>query len=241
MTASLLEPGRLTASAAYPAPVRDARNRGGLRHQRGIGRIRVDFPKTGRQDRSTVSSEPDANVTALLRAWREGDVAAGERLIPLVYQQLRRRASAYLRRERGDHTLQATALVHEAYLRMVDQRDAEWENRAQFFGVASQMMRRILVDHARRRKMEKRSGQWMRVSLHDHAAPDPGFDVLLLDSLLDRLSAFDPRKSRVVELRYFGGLTLQETAHVLDVSPATIDREWRAARAWLRAELTRGS
>jgi RNA polymerase sigma factor (TIGR02999 family) len=177
----------------------------------------------------------------LLLAWTTGDREALEDLVPVVYGELRRIAARYFNHERPDHTLQATALVHEAYLRMVDQRDAEWENRAQFFGVASQMMRRILVDHARRRKMEKRSGQWMRVSLHDHAAPDPGFDVLLLDSLLDRLSAFDPRKSRVVELRYFGGLTLQETAHVLDVSPATIDREWRAARAWLRAELTRGS
>jgi RNA polymerase sigma factor (TIGR02999 family) len=134
-------------------------------------------------------------------------------------------------------------LVHEAYLRLVDQRHVDWQNRAQFYGVASQMMRRVLVDHARRRKMDKRSGRWLRVSLTDlgAAAPDPGFDVLMLDTLLDRLAAFDLRKSRVVELRYFGGLSLEETAHVLDVSQTTIDREWRAARAWLHAQLTHGS
>ena len=185
---------------------------------------------------------PDG-VTELLRAWGRGDRDAGERLVPLVYQQLRRRAAAYLRQERPNHTLQATALVHEAYLRLVDQRQVAWQNRAQFYGVASQMMRRILVDHARRRKTDKRSGRWMRVSLTHAgaAAPDLGFDVLMLDTLLDRLAAFDERKSRVVELRYFGGLSLEETAHVLEVSQATIDREWRAARAWLHAELTRGS
>jgi RNA polymerase sigma factor (TIGR02999 family) len=182
------------------------------------------------------------DVTALLRAWGAGDRAAGDRLVPLVYQQLRRRAVAYLRQERANHTLQATALVNEAYLRLIDQRQVGWQNRAQFFGVAAQMMRRILVDHARRRNMHKRSGQWMRVSLDGRAAaPDPGFDVLMLDTLLDRLGAFDARKSRVVELRYFGGLSLEETAHVLEISPATVDREWRAARAWLHSQLTRES
>ena len=191
----------------------------------------------------TVQGESGIDVTALLRAWGAGDPAAGERLVPLVYQDLRRRAAAYLRQERPNHTLQATALVHEAYLRLVDQRGVVWQNRAQFFGVASQMMRRILVDHARRRKMDKRSGRWMRVSLSDQrvTSPDPGFDVLMLDTLLDRLAAFDARKSRVVELRYFGGLSLEETARVLDVSPATVDREWRAARAWLHTQLTHGS
>jgi RNA polymerase sigma factor (TIGR02999 family) len=183
------------------------------------------------------------NVTELLRAWSRGDRDAGDRLVPLVYRDLRRRAAAYLRQERPNHTLQATAVVHEAYLRLIDQRQVAWQNRAQFYGVASQMMRRILVDHARRRKMDKRSGRWMRLSLSavGAAAADPGFDVVLLDSLLDRLAAFDPRKSRVVELRYFGGLTLPETAHVLEISQTTVDREWRAARAWLQAELTRGS
>jgi RNA polymerase sigma-70 factor (ECF subfamily) len=190
-----------------------------------------------------LNNESSLDVTGLLRAWGQGDRAAGDRLVPLVYKQLRRRAAAYLRQERPNHTLQATAVVHEAYLRLAGQKRASWQNRAQFYGVASQMMRRILVDHARRRKMDKRSGRWVRVSLTDlgAAAPDPGFDVLMLDSLLDRLATFDARKSRVVELRYFGGLSLEETARFLDVSPATIDREWRAARAWLHAQLAHGS
>jgi RNA polymerase sigma factor (TIGR02999 family) len=183
------------------------------------------------------------DVTALLRAWGAGDPEAANRLVPVIYQHLRRRAAAYLRQERPNHTLQPTALVHEAYLRLVDQRPQTWQNRAQFFGIASQMMRRILVDHARRRKMAKRSGQWLRVSLGDRAAvsPEADFDVLALDLLLDKLAAFDARKSRVVELRYFGGLSLPEVAQTLGVAPATVDRDWRAARAWLHAELTRGS
>ncbi len=142
-------------------------------------------------------------VTALLRAWADGQPGAADRLVPVIYQQLRRRAAAYLRAERRDHTLQPTALVNEAYLRLVDQRHVDWQNRAQFFGLASQMMRRILVDHARRRNMHKRSGQWLRVSLADDAQPGPAadFDVLALDELLLRLATFDARKSRVVELR----------------------------------------
>ena len=185
-------------------------------------------------------SGPQPDVTALLRAGASQD--AGERLVPFIYQQLRRRAAAYLRQERPNHTLQATALVHEAYIRLAAQHQDGWQNRAQFFGVASQMMRRILVDHARRKKMDKRSGGWMRVSLHDAAGPpDPGFDVLLLDTLLDRLAVFDARKSRVVELRYFGGLTLEETAAAMAISHATVEREWRAARAWLHTQLTDGS
>lgn len=205
----------------------------------------VDFVsrRIGGSDATPVEPLSQDNVTELLRAWSRGDRDAGDRLVPLVYRDLRRRAAAYLRQERPNHTLQATAVVHEAYLRLIDQRQVAWQNRAQFYGVASQMMRRILVDHARRRKMDKRSGRWMRLSLSavGAAAADPGFDVVLLDSLLDRLAAFDPRKSRVVELRYFGGLTLPETAHVLEISQTTVDREWRAARAWLQAELTRGS
>ena len=160
--------------------------------------------------------------------------------MPVIYQQLRRRAAAHLRGERRNHTLQATALVNEAYLRLVDQQHVVWQNRAQFFGLASQMMRRILVDHARRRNMHKRSGQWLRVSLSDRALPGPtaDFDVLALDELLVRLAAFDARKSRVVELRYFGGLSLEETAGVLDIAPRTVEREWRAARAWLHSQVT---
>jgi len=180
-------------------------------------------------------------VTALLRAWAAGQPGAADRLVPVIYQQLRRRAAAYLRGERRNHTLQPTALVHEAYLRLADQDEVIWDNREQFYGLASQMMRRILVDHARRRNMHKRSGQWLRVSLSDRALPGPAadFDVLALDELLVRLAAFDARKSRVIELRYFGGLSLEETAGVLDIAPRTVEREWRVARAWLHSQLTR--
>jgi RNA polymerase sigma factor (TIGR02999 family) len=179
-------------------------------------------------------------VTALLRAWAAGQPGAADRVVPIIYQHLRRRAAAYLRGERRNHTLQPTALVHEAYLRLADQQPITWQNRDQFFGLASQMMRRILVDHARRRNMYKRSGQWLRVSLADHGLPGPmvDFDVLALDELLLKLAAFDARKSRIVELRYFAGLSLDETASVLDIAPRTVEREWRVARAWLHSQLT---
>jgi RNA polymerase sigma factor (TIGR02999 family) len=155
--------------------------------------------------------------------------------MPLVYDELRRRAAAYLRRERRDHTLQPTALVHEAYLRLIDQRRVVWQNRAQFFGVASSMMRRILVDRARARRMAKRSGRWARVTLDEARAGTPPVDVevLDLDAALTRLAAFDPRKSQIAELRFFGGLSLEETSHVLRLSVATVERDWQAARAWL--------
>ena len=158
--------------------------------------------------------------------------------MPVVYDELHRRAAAYLRRERRDHTLQPTALVNEAYLRLVDQR-AAWQNRAQFLGVAAQMMRRILVDHARRGKMAKRSGGWVRVTLDDRAAamPTPDVELLDLDAALTRLATFDPRKSQIAELRFFGGLSLDEAAHLLGLSIATVEREWQAARAWLYAAL----
>jgi RNA polymerase sigma factor (TIGR02999 family) len=181
----------------------------------------------------------DHDVTALLRAWSDGDLEARDRLIPLVYAELRRRAAAYLRRERQGHTLQPTALVHEAYLRLVDQNRAEWRNRAQFLAVASQMMRRILVDRARARQMAKRSGRWARVTIDDalaaQAAPD--VDVMDLDNALSRLAAFDLRKSQIAEMRFFGGLSLQETGHALGLSVSTVEREWQAARAWLFKEL----
>ena len=183
-----------------------------------------------------------ADVTALLQAWGGGDPAAAEQVIPLLYSELRRCAAAYLRRERRGHTLQPTALINEAYLRLVDQRVA-WKNRGHFLAVAAQMMRRLLVDHARRRNMGKRSGQWLRITMHDDAAivDAGGLDVLALDAALLRLASFDARKSRLVELRYFAGLSVDETAEAMDVSAATIDREWRAARAWLQSELTHGS
>jgi RNA polymerase sigma factor (TIGR02999 family) len=180
------------------------------------------------------------DITELLQAWRAGDDGARERLMPLVYDELRRRASACLRRERDGHTLQPTALVHETYLRLADQNRAVWQNRGHFFGVATQMMRRVLVDYARRRNSKKRSGRWTRVTLGEGAAVGQpmSVDILDLDAALTELAAFDEGKSRIVELRFFGGLSLEETAHVLDVSPSTIEREWQTARAWLYRSLS---
>jgi RNA polymerase sigma factor (TIGR02999 family) len=180
-----------------------------------------------------------SDLTGLLRAWSAGDERARDQLMPLVYQELRRRAAAHLRRERRNHTLQPTALVNEVYLKLVDQNRAAWINRAQFFGVASQMMRRVLVDHARAGRMAKRSGQWARVTMADDVAglAPPDVDILDLDVALTRLSAFDPRKSRIAELRFFGGLSLAETGDVLGISVATVEREWQTARAWLYAAL----
>src|SRR4051794_30836957 len=155
----------------------------------------------------------DADVTGLLKAWSGGDVAARDQLVDVLYQELRRRAAPRLRAERAGHILQPTALVHEAYLRLIDQKRVVWQNRAQFLGVASEMMRRILVDHARARKMAKRSGKWVKVTITDALAsrPGPDIDVLNLDEALRRLGELDPRKSRIAELRFFGGLSLQET------------------------------
>jgi RNA polymerase sigma factor (TIGR02999 family) len=180
-------------------------------------------------------------VSGLLQAWSEGDHEARDRLVPIVYDELRRRAAALLRRERSTHTLQPTALVHEAYLRLVRQDRTAWQNRAQFFAVASQLMRRILVDRARARKMAKRSGQWSRVTLvEDAARTSPReVDVLDLDAALHELSTFDRRKARVAELRFFGGLSLEEIGIALDISMATTTRDWQAARAWLFRRLSR--
>src|SRR5262245_64515457 len=181
---------------------------------------------------ATGSTNAGADVSALLQAWSQGHVEARDRLMEVVYQELRRRAAAYLRRERAGHTLQPTALVHESYLRLVDQHAAAWQNRAQFFGVASQIMRRILVDRARARKTAKRSGQWARVTLDESLAEQQprDVDVLDLDAALTDLATFDARKSQVAELKFFGGLTLEETGGVLDLSVATGEREWRVAR-----------
>jgi RNA polymerase sigma factor (TIGR02999 family) len=184
--------------------------------------------------------DPDADVSGLLWAWGQGDVEARDRLQTVVYEELKRRAAAHLRRERADHTLEPTALVHEAYLRLVKQDRVAWQNRSQFFGVASQMMRRILVDRARARNMAKRSGRWARVTLdvdivHSQALE---VDVLDLDQALSELATFDPRKAQIAELRFFGGLSLEEAGHVLGLSVATLERDWHAARAWLYARLT---
>jgi RNA polymerase sigma factor (TIGR02999 family) len=181
-------------------------------------------------------SESKQEVTELLRAWNAGDLEARDRAMALLYRELRRRAVVHLRRERPGHTLQPTALVHEAFIRLVDQRDAVWQNRAQFLAVVSQMMRRILVDHARARLAAKRSGRWSRVALgeaDDVATSPKQIDLLDLDAALERLAAFDARKSRIAELRFFGGLSLEEMGDVLDVSPKTVERDWQAARAWL--------
>lgn len=178
-------------------------------------------------------------VTALLHAWTAGELGARDRLISVVYRDLHKRAAAYLRRERVGHTLQPTALVHEAYLRLVDQRRVVWQNRGQFFGVAAQLMRRILVDRARARKMAKRSGQWARVTVDDaaRAIPPVNVDVLDLDAALARLATFDARKCQLAELRFFGGLSLAEAGEALGISLATAERDWQAARAWLSKEL----
>lgn len=186
---------------------------------------------------------PPSDVTRLLVAWSAGDPAAGERLLPAVYAELRRQAARAMRREGSDHTLQTTALVHEAYLRLVDQDRVVWRSRAHFFGVAAQLMRRILVDHARGRHAAKRGGGLQRLALDDGDAPTAaadteGIDVIALHEALERLATFDPVQARLVELRYFGGLNIDETADALDVSPATVKREWAIARAWLRRELT---
>jgi RNA polymerase sigma-70 factor, ECF subfamily len=191
------------------------------------------------QTRQHSTGLPTRDVTALLHAWVGGDAGALQELLPLVYADLRRRAAAQMRGERRNHTLEPTALVHEAYLRLVDQRGAAWQNRGQFFGVASLMMRRILVDRARARRMAKRSGRWARVTLDDGArtASPVSVDVLDLDAALTRLAAFDARKSQLAELRFFGGLSVEEAGDALGVSPATAERDWRTARAWLLKEL----
>jgi RNA polymerase sigma factor (TIGR02999 family) len=188
---------------------------------------------------AVASNRPGQDVTALLQAWSAGDASARDVLMPLVYQELRRQAAGRLRREGRGQTLQPTALVHEVYLRLVDQRRALWQNRAQFFAVASQMMRRILVDRARAHKMAKRSGQWTRVTLDEAVKVTRPVDVDLLDldAALTRLAQFDPRQSQIAEHRFFGGLSLEEAAEVVGVSRATVERDWQAARAWLFKEL----
>lgn len=187
-----------------------------------------------------MSSSPQ-NVTQLLLDWRNGDKDALDRLMPLVYEELRRMADYYMRNERQGHTLQTSALVNEAYLRLVDHGNIEWQNRAHFFGVAAQAMRRILVDHARTRNYAKRGGAARHVSLDEAAtlAEERAAELIALDDALQQLARMDLRKSRVVELRYFGGLSLEETAEVLGVSIITVTRDWSTAKAWLLREMTR--
>jgi RNA polymerase sigma factor (TIGR02999 family) len=192
-----------------------------------------------------MSVSPPKDVTRLLMSWSNGDQTALEELLPLVYDELRRLAALYLRREQPGHTLQATALVHEAYLRLVDQTSVNWQNRAHFFGAAANLMRQILIQHARARHADKRGGDQQKLyldevsNLADKLTTQPGMDLITLDEALERLATVAPQQSRVVELRYFGGLSISETAEVLGISPATVKREWTMAKVWLHREISK--
>jgi RNA polymerase sigma factor (TIGR02999 family) len=179
-------------------------------------------------------------VTQLLVAWSNGDEAARDELIPLVYEELHRLAHHYMNGERTGHTLQTSALINEAFVRLVDQRDVHWQNRSHFFGIAAQMMRRVLVDYARSRQYQKRGGDAVQVSLNEEliVSNEQTAEVVALDDALKSLATFDERKCRIVELRFFAGLSIEETAQVLGISAGTVMREWTVAKAWLRKEIT---
>jgi RNA polymerase sigma factor (TIGR02999 family) len=181
-----------------------------------------------------------AEVTELLRRWSGGDVAARESLVPLVYDELRRLARYYLASQRSDHTLQSTAIVHEAYLRLAGRENVHWENRSHFFAVAAQLMRRILVDHARKRNAAKRGGAQLTLLVDEAVEPSSQreLDLVALDDALKALAELDERQSRIVELRFFGGLSIEDTSRLLEISPATVKREWSTARAWLYEEIS---
>jgi RNA polymerase sigma-70 factor, ECF subfamily len=185
--------------------------------------------------------EEDKSITQLLIDWSSGNENARGKLIPLVENELRLIANRYLSNERPDHTLQATALINEAYLRLIDQKNVQWQNRAHFFGIAAQMMRRILVDHARNRKAVKRGGEWQRLSLDAAVdlSEERDRDLVALDEALNSLAEKDPQKSRIVELRFFGGLTIEETADLLQISPDTVKAQWKLAKAWLYREISK--
>ena len=186
-------------------------------------------------------THPSHSVTEMLQEWgSHGDREALDELIPIVYAELRRQAARQLRRERAGHTLQTTALVHETYLRLVGQREVRWQNRAHFFAIAAEMMRRILVDHARKTSAAKRGGSALKLQLDESlAAPDEQQqpDLVAIDEALVKLAALDPQQGRIVELRFFGGLNVEETAEVLGISPRTVKRDWRVAKAWLHREI----
>jgi RNA polymerase sigma factor (TIGR02999 family) len=187
-----------------------------------------------------LQQEPHSPVTELLVRWRGGDREALEELMPLVYEELRRLAHHYLRQERPDHTLQSTALVHEAYLRLAGQNPPQWQNRAHFFGIAARIMRQILVEYARGRSTAKRGGNAVTLTLDEAVAVPQGMDVdvVALDRALTELSGLDAQQGRIVELRFFAGLTIEDTSEVLGISPATVKRDWAAARAWLFRAMT---
>ena len=199
----------------------------------------VGFLNFSRLNHASKSSMEE--ITQLLLKWRAGDTTALERLIPLVYNELRRLARQCMRKERAGHTLQTTALVNEAYLRLVKSSRVDWQDRAHFFAVASQLMRRVLVDEARRRKLQKRGGEFTRLTLSDEGLParqQREIDLIALDEALERLAEFAPRKCKVVEMRFFGGLSIDQTSAVLGVSVDVVKREWRTAKLWLLEELS---
>jgi RNA polymerase sigma factor (TIGR02999 family) len=189
-----------------------------------------------------VTNSPE-DVTRLLVDWSHGEKGALDALTPLVYNELRRLAKIYLRRERPDHTLEGTALVHEAYLRLIDQRQVEWRSRSHFFALAAELIRRILVDHARARVAAKRGGPNYKLSLDDAmaSAEEKDLDLVALDDALKALTQADPQQSRIVELRYFGGLTIEKTAEIVGISPATVKRDWVMAKAFLKREMLRNA
>jgi RNA polymerase sigma-70 factor (ECF subfamily) len=191
---------------------------------------------------TTPSASPQ-QVTQLLIDWSRGDQAALDSLMPLVYEELRRIAHRYMRKERAGHTLQTTALINEAYLRLIEQQRVQWQSRAHFFAIAAQLMRRILVDYARNHGRAKRGGDALRVSLNEAAvaSEERAAELIALDDALQRLADFDQRKSQVVELRFFGGLSIEETAEVLNVTPMTVVRDWKTAKAWLHREISHES
>ena len=207
-----------------------------VRHQATLLYFAALEDSPPREDSTQVSP---VDVTEILQDVRHGDKDAPARLMPLVYEELRRLADHYLRQERPDHTLQPTALVHEAYLKLVDQTRVDWQNRAHFFGVAAQIMRRILVDHARRHRASKRGGYQQKMTLDEAVdySQSRELNLVALDEALNTLSHLDPRQSQIVELRFFGGLSIEETAEALNVSPATVKVDWSMAKAWLRREI----
>ena len=216
----------------------------GRRDDLDLGRevIPVKFSRDSGASEKEAATPDKGEVTRWLVAGSEGDAHALESLLPLVYEELHRQAVRFFRRERAGHTLQPTALVNEVYLRLINQHEVSWQNRAQFFGIPAQMMRRILVSHARGREAKKRGGAAPHITLEEElaAAPERDLNLLALDDALTRLETIDPDKSRMVELRFFSGLSVEATAEVMGVSPRTIDRQWQTAKAWLHREISAG-
>jgi RNA polymerase sigma factor (TIGR02999 family) len=184
-------------------------------------------------------AQPTPSVTEMLQQWSAGRRETLDKLMPIVYEELRRQASRYLRNERAGHTLQTTALVHEAYIRLIDQQSVQWQNRAHFLGIAAEMMRRILVDHARKHHAAKRGGDAVKLTLNEglQVSGERDLDIMAVDEALTKLTALDQRQGRIVELRFFGGLNIEETAEVLGISARTVKRDWTVAKSWIRREL----